>query len=139
MGRLRLGFVTALTLTLAGRAGAAEITRVATRGEPGNPFQLHVTLRWDRFQERAQITREGPAAPSPGDPAGGIEGDELRYERMVNTVVPRVAFGLTSDLEVHFEWPYVLGDDRSWRYGDSASHPSTIDANTVNANGTLCQ
>jgi hypothetical protein len=139
MGRLRLGFFTALTLTLAGRAGAAEITRVATRGEPGNPFQMHVTLRWDRLQERAQITREGPASPSSGDPAGGTEDDELRYERMANTIVPRVAFGLTSDLEIHFEWPYYLNDDRTWRYGNSAAHPSTIDSNTVNANGTPCQ
>src|SRR5512147_1415664 len=104
MGRSRLGVVTALALTLAGRAGAAEITNVASRGGPGKAFDLHVTLRWDRSQERAQITREVPSAPTPDDPAGGIEnGDEMRYTRTVNTVVPRVALGITEDLEIHFE------------------------------------
>src|SRR4030042_1514547 len=97
MRPLRLGAFTAFTLVaLAGPARAAEITRVATRGEPGNAFDLHVTLRWDRFQERAQITRERPTA------GGGIvEDDELRYTRTVNAVVPRVAMGITEDFEIH--------------------------------------
>jgi hypothetical protein len=147
MGRVRLGVFTALTLTLAGRAGAAEITRVASRGDPGNPFDLHITLRWDRFQERARITREVPAAPSPGNPAGGETfGDELRYTRTVNTVVPRVALGITDDLELHFEWPYVLGDDHLWRFGlvngvptgGGAPTYSTIETNDVDANGQAC-
>ncbi len=140
MGRSRLGILTALALTLAGRAHAAEITNVASRG-PGKAFDLRVTLRWDRSQERAQITREVPSPPTPENPAGGIvDGDELRYTRTLNTVVPRVALGVTEDLEVHFEWPYVLGDDRTWRYGTAPStgQPSTIDSNTVNANGMPC-
>ncbi len=147
MRRVRLGVLTALSLALAGHAAAAEITRVASRGEPGNPFDLHITLRWDRSQERAQITREVPSAPTAANPAGGIaDGDELRYTRTVNTVVPRVALGITSDLELHFEWPYVLGDDRTWRFGLGSSgpaggvpgQPSTIESNGVNANGVPC-
>jgi len=141
MGRFRLGLFTALTLTLAGRAGAAEITRVASRGEPGRPFELHVTLRWDRLQEQAQITREVPTAPTADNPAGGVtDGDEMRYTRSLNTVVPRVALGVTEDVEIHFEWPYVLGDDRMWRYGSGPQpvSPPTIDTNTVTANGTPC-
>ncbi len=146
MGRSRRGVVAALALTLAGSAGAAEITNVASRGAPGKAFALHVTLRWDRFQEMAQITREVPSAPDPANPAGGREGDELRYLRKVNTVVPRVALGVTEDLEVHVEWPYVLGDDRTWRYGQGADgqpsgggpNYSTIETNDVDANGLAC-
>ncbi len=149
MGRSRLGVLAAFALTLAGRAGAAEITSVASRGTPGKAFDLRFTLRWDRFQEMAQITRELPTPPSPENPAGGTaEGDELRYARKVNTVVPRVAVGVTEDLEVHFEWPYVLGDDRSWHFGQGAGgvpsggappdHLSTIETNDVNANGLPC-
>jgi hypothetical protein len=136
MGRSRLGVLTALALTLAGRAGAAEITDIASR-TPGKPFDLRVTLRWDRFQEHALITREVPTAEGP---VGAItNGDDLRYSRTVNTVVPRVALGVTEDLEAHFEWPYVLGDDRVWRYGSSpSSSPPTIDTNTINANGIGC-
>jgi hypothetical protein len=141
MGRSRLGAVAAFTLAaLAGRAGAAEMTRVASRGEPGNPFDLHVTLRWDRVQERAQITREAPGS-------GGIElTDELRYARTVNAFVPRVAVAITRDLELHFEWPYVLGDDRELRYGITGGMPaggqpgleSTIETNGVDADGRPC-
>jgi hypothetical protein len=147
MGRSRLGVVAALALTLAGRAGAAEITNIATRGEPGRPFDLRISFRWDRFQERAQITREVPTAPSAQNPAGGVtDGDELRYERKLNAFVPRVAIGVTHDLEVHFEWPYVAGDDRTWRFGQGAGGVpsggvppySTIETNDVDANGQPC-
>jgi hypothetical protein len=135
MGRFRLGAIAVATFAaLVGPAGAAEMTRVASRGEPGNPFDLHVSLRWDRSQERAQITRES---------AGAEDEDELRYTRTVNAVVPRVAIAIAEDLEIHFEWPYVLGDDREWRYGLRGSAPSggvpgyesTIENNTVDANG----
>ncbi len=148
MGRSRLGLFAALTLPLAGPAAAAEITHVATRGDPGVPFQMNVTLRWDRLQERAQISREVPTAPTAENPAGGITyGDEMRYERKLNAVVPRVALGVTHDVEVHFEWPYVLGDDRNWRFGLGANglpaggtpqHWSTIETNDVDANGQTC-
>ena len=140
MGRFRLGAVGVFTLAaLAGRADAAEMTRVASRGEPGNPFELHVSLRWDRLQERAQITREEPGAT----PGTVVDGDELRYTRTLNTVVPRVAVALAQDLEMHFEWPYVLGDDREWRFGlkgavpqgGVAGQPSTIESNTIDADG----
>jgi hypothetical protein len=135
MGRFRLGAVAVATFAaLVGPARAAEVTRVASRGEPGNPFDLHVSLRWDRSQERAQITREAPA--------GEVE-DELRYTRTVNAVVPRAAVAIAEDLEIHFEWPYVLGDDRQWRFGIRGSAPSggvpgyesTIENNTVDADG----
>jgi hypothetical protein len=148
MGRYLLGAVTAaVTLALAGPAGAAEITRVASRGEPGNPFDLHVSLRWDRAQERARITRETPVLDGSGDPTGAIDdGDELRYTRTVNAVVPRVAVGITQDLEIHLEWPYVLADDRSWRFGLVGGAPaggvpgreSSIETNTLDANGEPC-
>jgi hypothetical protein len=149
MGRFRLGAVTVFTLAaLVGRADAAEMTRVASRGEPGNPFDLHVSLRWDRLQERAQITREVPILDASGAPTGAIEdGDELRYSRVVNAVVPRVAVAIAQDLEIHFEWPYVLGDEREWRFGLTGAAPSggvppvyvsTIESNRIDADGQPC-
>jgi len=140
MGRLRLGAITAITLALTGPAGAAEISRVASRGEPGNPFDLHVELRWDRLQESARITRERPTG------GGTLEdGDELRYTRTLNAVVPRVAIGISENLDIHFEWPYVLADDRSWQFGIVGAAPSggvppwsSIETNDVDANGQPC-
>jgi hypothetical protein len=125
------GALTAIALAaLAGRAGAAEISRVATSGEPGNPFDLDLGVRWDRSVESATITRES----SPG---------RLRYLRTRNAVVPRIAVGLWHDFEAHFEMPYVLGDDRQWRYGTVwglTSGPTTFDpvASTIDANGDPC-
>ncbi len=147
MGRLRLGAITAVTLTaIAGPAAAAEITRVATRGEPGNPFDLHLSVAWERSQQRAQITREVPAGGGAGDPGGVVDGDEMRYSRTVNAIVARAAIGLTEDLDIHFEMPWVLGDERSWRFGTRGGQPtggvpgvqSSIETNTVDAEGLTC-
>ena len=118
---------------LAGPAAAAEISRVATSGEPGNPFDLDLGVRWDRTVESATITREGTD-------------ERLRYTRTRNAVVPRLAVGLWNDLEVHFEMPYVLGDDRQWRYGmfhgkasgPNPTNPNTIAGNTIDASGQPC-
>lgn len=146
MGRLRLGAITAVTLAaIAGPAPAAEITRVATRGEPGNPFDLHLSVTWERLQQRAQITRERPSGGGAGDPGRIVDGDEMRYSRTVNSIVARAAVALAEDLDLHFEWPWVLGDDRSWRFGTQGGAPtggvppySSIELNDVDAQGQLC-
>jgi hypothetical protein len=146
MGRVRLGAVAAFTLAaVAGPAGAAEISRVASRGEPGNPFDLHVSLRWERSVQRAQITRERPVA-DPTGPGAIEDGDELRYSRTVNALVPRVAIALAEDFQLHLEWPYVLADERSWRFGLVGGRPtggvfpyaSSIEQNAVDADGQPC-
>lgn len=133
--RVRLGAITAFVLAAAAApAGAAEITRVATRGEPGNPFELHLSAWWGRSQEQAKITREGAS-------------DELRYSRVVNSIFARAAVALAEDVEVHFQLPYVLADQRSWRFGLHGSSPtggvpptfvSSIEANGIDANGQPC-
>lgn len=145
MGRFSLGAIAALLgAILASPAGAAEITRVSSRGEPGNPFDLQVSIRWDRLQRRAQITREVPDGANPG---AIVDGDELRWSRTTNAIVPRVAVALYEDLELHFEWPYVLGDDQNWRFGLVGGVPtggippaivSSIESNTIDAEGAAC-
>src|SRR5512146_3061120 len=115
MGRLRLGALTAVTLLgIAGSASAAEITRVASSGEPNDPFDLHISIRFDRDQERAQIGREYSVAGGPV-----FDAEALRYIRKYGALVPRVAVGLWHDLELHAEMPYVLYDERYWHYGVS--------------------
>jgi len=142
MGRLRLGAILACTLAaLAAPARAAEITSVAST-EPDHPFDLRVSLRWDRQQEKGKITRE-QGDPSANPPFGEVmEVDELRYTRVRNAIVPRVAIGLYRDLELHAEIPYVLGDDQSWEYaqvnGFSVAPNSTIANNTIDAMNQLC-
>jgi hypothetical protein len=139
--RRLLGAIAALgSLLLAGRAAAAEISRVASSGEPGSAFGLDVSVRWDRSQERATITRERTPAPDPSAPLAAPAPDILRYTRTRNAIVPRVAVGLYRDLELHAEVPYVLEDDQTYRYGNRYGQPnggtaSSIDGNTVDPSG----
>ncbi len=141
MRRLQ-GALTAFAFAaLAGPAAAAEITRVATSGEPGNPFDIDISIRWDRFQERATITRE-TAAPD----GSVIDSRLLRFAESRNALVPRVAIGLWKDLELHAELPYVLNDDNTWRFGlhydkptgGIPGSPSSIESNSIDANGQPC-
>lgn len=127
-------------LLLAGPSRAAEISRVATSGEPGSAFELDVGVRWERSQERATITRERAAATS-GTPGALGDPDLLRYTRTRNSVVPRLAVGLWRDLELHAELPYVLEDDQTYRYGNRYGKPtggageSSIEQNPYDADG----
>ena len=88
MRRLHGAFTALALAVLAGPAAAAEITRVASSGEPGNPFDIDISIRWERFNERATITRE--TAPAARRAARIVDGDELRFVRTRNAIVPRV-------------------------------------------------
>lgn len=146
MGRLPLGALLAFFVAaLAGPAGAAEIARVAS-SEPGNPFDLHVSIRWDREQQRGLITRER-ADLSVNPPFGAVvNGEELRYTRVRNVIVPRVALGVYRDVELHLEIPYVLADDHGWRFalvegipvGGIPAPTSGIETNGVDAMNQPC-
>lgn len=139
MGRLRQGLTTAfLFAALTGPAGAAEMTRLQS-AEPNDPFALQFSIRWDREQERATISREQAFAPTPA--TGDLP--ELRYSRVRNDLVTRAALALYTDLELHVEVPYSLGDDTSWRFGSRNGMPvnngnSSISNNRFDANGAPC-
>jgi hypothetical protein len=142
MRRPRLGALVACALAaLAGPVRAAELTELAS-SVPGDLFDLHVSLRWDRLQERGKITRE-QGDPSVSPPFGEvIQVDELRYRRVRNQLVPRFAVGLYRDVELHAEIPYVLADDRTWRYaivdGLPVAASSTIRLEAVDAMDRAC-
>ncbi|HEX9242462.1 MAG TPA: hypothetical protein VF875_08485, partial [Anaeromyxobacter sp.] len=139
------GVLTAIALTgLATPVGAADLTRLKTGGELGNPFELDLSVRWDRTQERATISHESgtPAAGVPGGLVG--EAERLDYQRTTNAVVPRIAVGVWHDLEIHAEMPYVLGDETSWWYGTVYGNPSAgtgswnIETPGIDVNGASC-
>jgi hypothetical protein len=141
MGRPHLRVVTACTaLAAAAPAPAADITRVVTAAEPNNAFNLDFSVRWDRVQKRVRITREEPVAATAAQPYGAIEElVALRYTRVTNAIVPRIAVGLYQDLELHIEAPYVLNDDASWRAGlDHGFETTTIADNVFTPSGGYC-
>jgi hypothetical protein len=141
MGRLSAVVTAASLLALATPTPAAEITHVATAAEPDNAFSLDLTLRWERTQKKATITREKATAVSPSEPFGRVDDvPELSYSEITNVIVPRVAAGLYQDLELHFELPYYLGQDVAWKYasGITTQAESAISSNTIDANGQPC-
>ncbi|HEY6104462.1 MAG TPA: hypothetical protein VIV59_00660 [Anaeromyxobacteraceae bacterium] len=122
-----------LTLAPAGRA--AEVTRVASAADPDDPFDLDITLTYRHAVHRGKITREAL------DPATSqvIDATELRYTRTADLPTARVAVGLYHDLELHVELPWVLGDNRQFRYASGVSDAnSTIFQEAFDASGTPC-
>jgi len=128
-----------------GRASAAEVTRLSTAGEQDNPFDLKLSVRWDRTQEGADITRERVLSATEAPPFGAVRnGPQLRYTRTSNVLVPRVAFGVYEDVEVHVEVPYVLADDRKYEFAKVNGVPvdvafdDDISDNTIDAENQPC-
>jgi hypothetical protein len=134
----RLAVVVAITgLALVTRAGAAELTRIPTAGEPRDPFDLDFSVGWERIQQDGVITREfaGPAGTGPF--AAVSELRQLSYSELTNRIVPRLAVGLWEDLGLSFELPYVLGRDVSWKpIGGGVL--DTIGGNQLTPDGGLC-
>jgi hypothetical protein len=139
MGRYPLSVVAvSAALALAGPARAAEVTRVATAADPDNPIDVDFSIRWDRLQKEALISREW-------DVGGAVDDvPQLRYTRKSNAIVPRIAVGIYRDLELHAELPYVLADDTTYRYADVGGLPvggtplDTIANNDVTPSGLTC-
>jgi hypothetical protein len=139
MGRYRLPVIAvSAALVLAGSARAAEVTRVATAADPGNPIDVDLSIRWDRLQKTGLISREWNV--------GGVIEDvpQLRFTQKATAIVPRVAVGVYRDLELHAEIPYVLADDMEWRYATVGGIPAdvagldTIQDNDVTPSGVPC-
>jgi hypothetical protein len=141
MGRLCAVVTAASLLALATPTGAAELTRVATAAEPDRPFSFDLSIRYERTQRQATITRERVTAPGTSSPLGRIDQlTELSYSEITNLVIPRVAAGLYRDVEIHFELPYVLGQDVAWQYasGVTLAADSSISTNAIDPNGDPC-
>jgi hypothetical protein len=145
MGRL-IAVITAITLLApAGPAAAAELTRVASSGEKDDPFDLDLTVRWERGQRRATITREyaeGSAAGDPTAPFAAVKDlQQLQWEETTNLLVSRVAIGLWEDLELSAELPYYLAQESTWKLASGVGGPDlpdTISGNAIDPDGQPC-
>ncbi len=131
-------------LTLAPAARAAEVTRVLSAADPDKPFNLDITLTYRHAADRGKITRElcstyDPATGTCGPGGSLIDATELSYTRTIDVPVARLAVGLYHDLELHVELPWVLGDDRAYKYASGVSDTnSSIARETVDASGAPC-
>lgn len=140
MGRL-IAVCTAITLLVPAAAGAAELTRVASSSDPSDPFDLDLSVRWERTQRSASIDREYAEA-GPSGFATVRQLPQLRWKEITNLLVSRVAVGLWQDLELSAELPYYLSQESSWRLargvGTDPTLPNTIDDNPIGPDGAPC-
>lgn len=123
------------SLALAPVAQAAEVTRVLSAAEPDDPFDLDITLSYRHSTSRGKITREVL------DPGSGqvVDAAELSYTRTSDVPIARLAIGLYHDLELHAELPWVLGDNRAFKYASGVSAAnSTIVNEAYDASGNPC-
>jgi len=131
-------------LALAPAARGAEITRVASAADPDDPFDLDITVVYRHATQNGKITREScdtlPCTPT----SKIIDSAELRFTRTADLPTARVAIGLYHDLELHVELPWVLGDDRQYKYADGVSDANSsiyneaYDASGLTGAGSAC-
>ncbi|MEE2789716.1 MAG: hypothetical protein VX589_20415, partial [Myxococcota bacterium] len=109
---------------------AAEVTDVIDAADGDDPFDLRAEVEFRRSLRRAKITREFQCGyaefannstgldPCPGGPQYGslLHVKELRFERVVQELVPTLRFGLWHDLELLIEAPIVLANEQTVRF-----------------------
>jgi hypothetical protein len=127
-------------------ASAAELTDVIDADDENDPYDFTGEITYRRSLRRAKITREYACSPAlrsfdrdtcpDAGPAGElVQVKELRYERVIHEVVPRLRFGIWHDLELAIEAPIVVQDEQSLRFagngGDANSAVVTADTSTI--------
>lgn len=119
-------------VVLASTAQAAEITRINSSFEPGDPFDATLSVGYTHTRQQELITRE--------QHTGGDVKDigELRYKNHENRLNLDLRAGLWRDLEFRFNLPVVISQNRNWRYprGRNAGN-SSITNNCLNPDGSL--
>src|SRR5690606_16789500 len=86
-----LGLFLGFSLT----AQAAEVTRVASSFDEGNPFDLHFGVGYDYEFKKAAILREW------SDGQTNHIARDLLYRQQRHTVLPRLEIGLYKDIAVY--------------------------------------
>jgi hypothetical protein len=108
----------AAVLAGAPRAEAADITDVATAFDEDNPFDVRFRVRYDHFEERAQIKRELEGL-SPTQETIAVLRD-LAYSRARDQLTLRAEVGLFQDLMLQAELPIILADQEFYDFDQSA-------------------
>jgi hypothetical protein len=117
-------------------AVAAEMVDVIDAGDIDDPFDMRASVTYRRSLRRAKVTREfncgqgefaglgadfNPCVNAP--PEGELKYvKELRYERVVEEIVPTLRFGLYKDLELFVEAPVTLSNQQGIRFAGNGGN-----------------
>jgi hypothetical protein len=94
------------------RAGAIDLTDVASSFDENNKFDFRFRVRYDHTEKRARIKRESEQM---GATAIQIFKD-LAYEQQRDQISLRAEVGLYHDLQIHFELPIIIGQQQVYGY-----------------------
>ncbi|MEZ4380515.1 MAG: hypothetical protein R3A79_04160 [Nannocystaceae bacterium] len=117
--------VVGLFLGISTTAQAAEVTRVASSFDEGNPFDLHFGVGYDFDFKKAAIMREW------SDGTTNHIARDLLYRQQRHTVLPRLEIGLYKDISVYAALPVVVSDNRNYSFDQEAD--PCVYADQVNA------
>ncbi|HVY36398.1 MAG TPA: hypothetical protein VHM31_00630 [Polyangia bacterium] len=98
------GFFVAGGLLAAGRARAAEVTRVVSAFDDDDTFDLNLTATWLHDSKTAAVNREQETA------TGVALVRDLKYARTRDVLDMRLDFGVLWDVGLHVDAPLVLHD-----------------------------
>jgi hypothetical protein len=130
----------ALSLLLAPRARAAEVTEVADAMDKDRKIEIDLDFAYRHLRKDTRLTRENLQNDAAGNPSV-VYVDELQHTQSTDEMAFRLAVGLWHDLEIHFLAPLVLRDRQSWDFatvnGQSVASTSTLANNTIEVSGCL--
>jgi hypothetical protein len=118
MRRLFVRSVVLAAATVAGSVGVAnagELTDVASSFDDDNPFDLRLRVGYQYSQRTGSIKREGEG---PGQDEVIVYKD-LLYRQVRHAMSVRAEIGVFQDLAIFAELPFVLQDDREYRFDQS--------------------
>ncbi len=99
----------ALVLSLPLPCLAAEVTRVISSFDDGDPFDIDVEIGFRRSQKRSKITQEYYT----GDRIADVIA--LRYSEVTNEMPMNIKIGLFRDLELSVGASVIFSNDKKWR------------------------
>lgn len=112
---------------------AAELTRVASSFEEGDPFGMYLDFTFDRTQDTGKIVREWYQDSKITDVT------ELRYAKYETKLGIDLNLGIYKDLELHVGVPIIFQQDRYWNFASgTTADNTTLYRNCGDARGNLC-
>jgi hypothetical protein len=108
----------AATAGVPARAGAAEITDVASAFDEDNPFDFRFRVNYAHTEKRAQIKREFQGLSTTQSQAELLK--DLVYSQQRDQLNLRAEFGIFQDLMLHVELPIILNESAEWGFDQSA-------------------
>jgi hypothetical protein len=135
-----VAMVATFVITPVSNIFAAELIDVIDAGDADDPFDFRADVTFRRSLRRAKLTREfncgqgefaGSASgqdPCPFAPPEGqlLNVKELRFERVVQEIVPRIRIGLYQDLELFIEAPVTLSNVQGIRFAGNGGNKNGV-------------